>query len=84
MLATLSPESIQRSIDIADWTEANLRHRPFWLHPEYLARFAASTDAELRAAARIIEDRNVEREREIAALEFLNAGLRILRLGATT
>ncbi|MBW8294744.1 hypothetical protein [Sphingopyxis sp.] len=84
MLATLSPDSIQRSIDIADWVEANHEHRPFWCHPEYLLRFAGSTDAELRAAARLFEARNADREREIAALELLRAGLRVIRLGAAT
>lgn len=84
MLATLSPESLQRSIDIADWTEANHEHRPFWLHPEYLARFAGSTDAELSAAARIIEARTAEKERAAAALDLLTATLRVIRLGAAT
>lgn len=84
MLTTLSPESIQRSIDIADWVEANHKHRPFWLHPEYFARFAGSSDAELRAAAIIVGARNAEREREIAGLELIKAAMRVVRLGAAS
>lgn len=84
MLATLSAESIQRSIGIADWVEANHEHRPFWLHPDYLLRFAGSTGAELSAAARIIEARTAEKERQVAALDFLTAAMRVVRLGATT
>lgn len=84
MLAAMSRDSLQRSIDIADWTESNLGHRPFWLHPEYLARFAGSTDAELSAAARIIEARTAEKERAAAALDLLTAAMRVVRLGAAT
>jgi hypothetical protein len=82
MLATLSPASIKRSIEIADWVEANHEHRPFWMHPEYFARFAGSSDAELRAAAIIVGARNAEREREIAGLELIKAAMKVARLAA--
>lgn len=84
MLAVMSPDSLQRATAVADWAEGNLSHRPFWLHPEYLARFAGSTDAELRAAASIIEARNAEREREIAGLQLLTAAMRVARFGAAS
>ena len=84
MLAVLSPESLQRAAAVADWAESNLSHRPFWLHPEYLARFAGSTDAELSAAARIVETRNAEREREIAGLQLITAATKVVRLSAAS
>lgn len=75
---------MQRALDIADWTENNLGHSPFWLNAEYLLRFAGSTDAELSAAARIIEARTAEKERQAAALDLLTAAMRVVRLGAAT
>ena len=84
MLTALSRESLQRAADLADWAEANNRHSPFWAHPEYQRRFAGMTDAELGAAARILEARNTEKEREAAALELITATLRAVRLGIVT
>lgn len=81
MFCAMSLKSLQRAVDLADWAEENARHRPFWNNAEYQRRFADSADIELRAAARIVEGRNRERERQAAALDLVSAGLRAVRLG---
>ncbi|WP_137871479.1 hypothetical protein [Sphingopyxis sp. 2PD] len=84
MLAALSTQSLQRAIDLADWAQVNNRHSPFWANAEYQRRFANMSDAELGAAARILEARNAEMERRTAALDLLTAAMRVARLGAAS
>lgn len=84
MHAALSTEALQRAVDLAAWGQSIHGHGPFWAHPEFQQRFAGMSDAEMRVAARILETRNAEMERQTAALDLLTAAMRVARLGAAS
>jgi hypothetical protein len=81
MPAALSAESLQRAQALADWAEANNQHSPFWAHPEYQARFADTTDAELGAAAQLLQARVAEREQQATVEGLLTVGRAIIVAG---
>ena len=61
MFAAMSPRSLQRAIDLADWAESQeAAAGSIWASRK---RFADSSDAELRLASNILRDRLAKRER---------------------
>lgn len=81
MYCAMSKKSLQRAVDLSLWAEQHCDVKPVWLHPEYLRRFADSAPIEIIAAARLLEGRNRERDRETAALKLAAAALDPARAG---
>ena len=83
ILSVLAPGSQKRAGELADWLEANSDQRPFWASKAYQDRFADMSDAELRAAAEILNGRAGSRERQAALHDVITAGLKAIRLHAS-
>lgn len=81
MYCAMSAKSLQRAVDLALWAERHCDVRPVWASPEYQRRFADSAPIEIVAAARLLEGRNRERDRETAALKLAAAALDAARAG---
>lgn len=81
MYCAMSVQSLRRAVDIATWAERHCDVKPIWAHPDYQRRFADSAPIEIIAAARLIEGRNRERDRETAALNLAAATLDAARAG---
>lgn len=63
MFAAMSPRSLQRAIDLADWAESQeAAAGSIWESPTFRTQFADSSDAELRLASSILRDRLAKRE----------------------
>lgn len=81
MYCAMSAKSLQRAVDLALWAERHCDVKPVWLHPEYRRRFGDCGPIEIIAAARLLEGRNRERDRETAALKLAAAALDAARAG---
>lgn len=58
MFAAMSPKSLQRAVDLADWAESQeATGESIWENPAFRRKFAGTSDAEFRLASSILRDR---------------------------
>lgn len=63
MFAAMSPQSLQRVLDLVAFAEsADVAPGPIWENPEFRRRFADTSDSEFRVASAMLRDRLAKRE----------------------